>query len=445
MKAFSAPGKALIAGGYLVLDKQFDSYVVALSSRMHAVVKGEDSDSIESTIRIKSPQFLEGEWCYKYNHDSSNFRIIEISGRKNPFAEATVLTVLSYANPLISSNISITIFSDPGYHSQENVIQKGQFLYHSQKITDVAKTGLGSSAGLVTVLTTSLLSFYWNTLDIKSLEHLEIIHNLAQVAHCQAQGKVGSGFDVAAATFGSIVYKRFDPSFINDLATDLTKEEQHKEISKVVKLDWGIKNDRVALPKGIRLVMGDIKGGSNTPKLVSKVLQWRKDDPESEKIYSALNESNMKLVESLSKINNLVKTSPEQYTDILSTIKELSSSEILSETDLKLIPFQEVIESTSKIRSNFRVITERSGAEIEPQPQTILLDECNKIKGVLSGVVPGAGGYDAISLLVEENSIGNLLKAKETNPIFKNVEWLSLTEQDIGIQEENVASYIDFL
>lgn len=38
-----------------------------------------------------------------------------------------------------------------------------------------------------------------------------IAHNLAQFVHCLAQGKVGSGFDVSAAVFGSQLYTRFNP------------------------------------------------------------------------------------------------------------------------------------------------------------------------------------------------------------------------------------------
>lgn len=44
-----------------------------------------------------------------------------------------------------------------------------------------------------------------------------MLHALAQVCHCAAQGKVGSGFDVCAATFGSHRYCRFSPATIQPL------------------------------------------------------------------------------------------------------------------------------------------------------------------------------------------------------------------------------------
>jgi phosphomevalonate kinase len=43
-----------------------------------------------------------------------------------------------------------------------------------------------------------------------------------------------------------------------------------------------------------------------------------------------------------------------------------------------------------------------SRVPIEPPQQTELLDYCSTLEGVIGGVVPGAGGYDAIVLLVED-------------------------------------------
>jgi phosphomevalonate kinase len=35
------------------------------------------------------------------------------------------------------------------------------------------------------------------------------------------------------------------------------------------------------LPPGLELVLGEVDTGSNTPKMVSNVLEWRKNDPDS--------------------------------------------------------------------------------------------------------------------------------------------------------------------
>lgn len=46
---------------------------------------------------------------------------------------------------------------------------------------------------------------------------LHLVHNLAQYVHSLAQGKVGSGFDVSAAVWGSQVYRRFAVECLGDL------------------------------------------------------------------------------------------------------------------------------------------------------------------------------------------------------------------------------------
>jgi len=59
--AFSAPGKVLLAGGYLVLDKEYSGLVFALSARIHAISSPAEG---ESTITVRSPQFSGAEWGY---------------------------------------------------------------------------------------------------------------------------------------------------------------------------------------------------------------------------------------------------------------------------------------------------------------------------------------------------------------------------------------------
>jgi len=96
-------------------------------------------------------------------------------------------------------------------------------------LSDVHKTGLGSSAALITSLVSALLvqlailptSAFSKEESAEDSEQEDygrrLAHNLAQYIHCLAQGKIGSGFDVAAAVFGSNLYTRFDPAVLNPL------------------------------------------------------------------------------------------------------------------------------------------------------------------------------------------------------------------------------------
>ena len=110
---------------------------------------------------------------------------------------------------------------------------------------DVSKTGMGSSAALTTSLVGALLKFQycpfrWPSAWLARLGRIQLyllvlrptrrsaqhkqykqrrrkglVHNLAQVAHSVAQGKIGSGFDVAAAVYGTQTYSRFSSSILD--------------------------------------------------------------------------------------------------------------------------------------------------------------------------------------------------------------------------------------
>ena len=95
---------------------------------------------------------------------------------------------------------------------------------------EVAKTGLGSSAAMTTAVVAALLQ-YLGVVDLSSSKDQQqendsrgrdIVHIVAQTAHCIAQGKVGSGFDVASAVYGSQRYVRFSPEVISSAQVSLS-------------------------------------------------------------------------------------------------------------------------------------------------------------------------------------------------------------------------------
>lgn len=416
-KAFSAPGKALLAGGYLVLDPNYDAYVTALSSRMHAVIESDENmASNHSTLHVLSPQFKDGDWQYKIQ----NQKLEETNGKRNPFLEATLKTVLSYTQSSNPFNLKVTIFSDPGYHSQNKTTKKASsnnqksFLFHELPINDVPKTGLGSSAGLVSVVTAALMSYF----EPGSETTIDRLHNLAQIGHCLAQKKIGSGFDVAAAIYGSIKYRRFQPSVVNDVLSILENDPSQfsQELRAVVDKEWKFKHVKCSLPMGVQLLMGDIEGGSETPKMVSKVLQWRKKNPnESNQIYDHLNEANNSFMETLEKLN------------------QAQNEETLSDLSKAL----------QEIRKGLKQMTDKAQVPIEPPAQTQLLDRINELDGCLGGVVPGAGGFDAIAILSIASKVDAIKKATANAPgIYNNVHWVDLQEEADGLRVENVEDYI---
>jgi phosphomevalonate kinase len=92
------------------------------------------------------------------------------------------------------------------------------------RLQDVHKTGLGSSAALITSIVCALLLHLQvvppSEFSSDESDGKRLAHNLAQFVHCFAQGKVGSGFDVSSAVFGSQLYTRFGPAVLDQLMSD---------------------------------------------------------------------------------------------------------------------------------------------------------------------------------------------------------------------------------
>ena len=92
-------------------------------------------------------------------------------------------------------------------------------------LADVHKTGLGSSAALITSLCSALLlhlgavpeSAFGSVAAPAENSDMALVHNVAQYCHCLAQGKVGSGFDVSSAVWGSQIYRKFGSDALEEL------------------------------------------------------------------------------------------------------------------------------------------------------------------------------------------------------------------------------------
>jgi phosphomevalonate kinase len=169
------------------------------------------------------------------------------------------------------------------------------------------KTGLGSSAALVSALCGALLAYFGlvhlpdagatkdEQLDSKdtTTRDLRLVHNLAQFAHFKAQGKIGSGFDVSSAVYGSHVYVRFDPiilqvrsisAFGQHINTAKRAGEKPEDIAELISGHWDSEVHALPLPSGLRLMLGDVSAGSKTPVMVSLVDAWRRGLEEEQRL-----------------------------------------------------------------------------------------------------------------------------------------------------------------
>ena len=66
--AVSAPGKVLLAGGYLVLDRAYTGLVFGLDARIHVAVQPIPTTNgvVLNEIEVCSPQFEDAVWEYGY-------------------------------------------------------------------------------------------------------------------------------------------------------------------------------------------------------------------------------------------------------------------------------------------------------------------------------------------------------------------------------------------
>ena len=228
----------------------------------------------------------------------------------------------------------------------------------------LSKSGLGASAAVTVAVVKGILTAY----GMDPMEN-EAAHKLSQLAHSVATGKVGSGFDIAAATYGSIVYERYSPGILKDFP----KEYSYNDIKKITEQHWDYKIEPLSLPRNFKVLMANfINDAAITISLVSKVNEFKAKNYDE---YSKL----------ITKIN-------EQDELAIRYLRKLSKGSIDPED---LAKFKAAFDSA-------RLVTKELGAsagiDIEDSEATKLIEDCKR-NGALVARLPGAGGRDSIAAI----------------------------------------------
>eukprot|EP00984_Skeletonema_dohrnii_P022610 scaffold11714_cov102-Skeletonema_dohrnii-CCMP3373.AAC.7 len=536
MVSVSAPGKALVAGGYLVLESPNPGVVLAADGcRFHTTIMfrqpcntskegGVIGNSINATwesvpLDVYSPQF-DKIFCYYLSYsltgedgddDDDGEDVLRLQPRTasyepNKFVERTLLLAFGYLRQSLGKELFHSRFRQHGLNSNERVAlaiklradndfysqinhlkQRGLDLTpqdveslepflpcpkDSEGKVIVNKTGMGSSAALVTSIVGALLQFFGasslpmidgemtETVGQENHEEgLRIAHNLAQICHCYAQGKVGSGFDVSSAVFGSHVYTRFSKGVINKFIEDVelrnetlkdglslaeTDSSQLFELVTDTDKKWDCTVQPIHLPEGLELLMADVCGGSESPSMARKILEWKKKNREtgflSGYYWKDLKRCNKKIASLLSDqytkkpfCDGLVRDGPliiasrtaEQWKKPMpSTWHEFDGSSwdvAMQLMDLRMA----FLES----RQNLKGMGTAAGVPVEPDSQTVLADATMKLPGVVAAGVPGAGGYDALFVIYVKGPPTNGGKSDQVRDDIGNL-WRDLSNQD---------------
>jgi len=469
----SAPGKVLVCGGYLVLEQPNIGVVLSLGSRFYAKVetaKQEDTTDDRIVFKVISPQF-KSTLLYAYDPTKpygSSIEQISMEG-KNPYVECTLRVALPIIQHAIGMEgmkaacegrvVEVTIRGDNDFYSQQDTLkQQGLELSTSAlaslppfgpptKHADggIAKTGLGSSAALVTSLVGGLLT-YFDMIKLEkgavlTAEQARQVHNVAQACHCYAQGKIGSGFDVSSAVYGSQRYIRFSPTYLkgNLPEGDGSCDKTGSEVSSAILGKWDNSVSPFSMPSYLHVVLGDVCGGSNTPSMVSKVLKWKKEGgQEALDLWNELGNANLSTFELLSSLAQQQSGYEEDALSLASEVFEHAEEKELSGSGMKK-DLLDLAQRFSKSRRLLRDVGIAADVPIEPQEQCALLDYSMKVPGVVAAGVPGAGGYDAIFAICIGDDAVKRLKQAWSEWEHNTVCALPCLSRDCGLCEDSSA------
>lgn len=210
----SAPGKVLWIGSYSVVFGGI-GHVIAVNKRVHAECNISNENLFETSYGI-------------------------FKGRGNELIESVL-------------NQFRVMYGDiPKFHVK--LINDPEFIINGRK------SGLGSSSAATVALTACIFSL------LTGGNNPDEVHKIAQRANYERQKGIGSGFDVASAVYGSIIYRRF---------------------TNLEKMDYYVKPLRI----NKELVMAFIGESFDTVSSVAEFVK-KKEDPRFKEIMSMIEEEN---------------------------------------------------------------------------------------------------------------------------------------------------------
>ena len=405
-----SPGKSLLSGGYLILDKSKRGLVINIdtyiSCESYYLIKGKSNESEKNSLLFNIySEYLNQNFNYIVSMDFNNdneLKIFEKNDKDNKWIKNCIISSLliylsknNNFNDLFNSNnkieINITIKSDYRFYS-----------YSPDNISQKVKTGLGSSSAFINSLTSNLILTYDKILNKKIYPKNIVIKNLVDnnikaiilgsclLSNNLSQNKIGSCFDIISSLFGSQIFIQTQQNIFLNSPFYLNEENKSKinNFIEYLKSEYipnilFLNENNKYLKNKIYFVSIEI--GSDTRIFVKKVLEYannkKKDKLFDDDLFSQLNALNEKIINVFLNNSNIDN----------SLIKELCI----------------------KYRIILRKISEESKVDIEPGILTPLLDNLIKLDDIIYAICPGAGGYDSIIIMAKD-------KINESE-LFKNI------------------------
>ena len=357
----SAPGKICIAGEWAVLDIGNPAIVSAVDKKVFAEIQKSKDGFIHISIEDFGIQDLKAS----FDGDELKFErdLTEKEQKDVLFFKSAVESMLKYFNNIKAFKI---------------------------KTWGEGVTGFGSSAASTVAVVAGL--FKVSGEDIQSRESKERIYKLSAIAHYLAQDRAGSGFDIAASTFGgTLVYRRFDPEWL------VNQFEQGKKIKEIVEAEWpGFYIEPIEIPEDFNLLIGWTGKSSSTSEMMKQMNKWK--------------EKNM-----------------EEYKRIIGQIKDLVEQLIKV---WKVSNKEKILELARRNEDYLRELGNKSGVDIETEVLAKLSEIANRDNG--AGKLSGAGGGDyGIAITFNKEDSERIKREWEENGI-KYVDTVLLS---VGVKE----------
>ena len=403
-----SPGKCLICGGYLILNKNKKGVVINIDTYMESKCEIENyeyRENEEFLIKIYS-DYEKKEYNYNIIFNENSLNIIEEKKNENKWIKNSIITCI-FIYSIIFENlennfkelkkkskcISIIINSDYRFYSYN----KEKFENNSCKSI---KTGLGSSSALICSINSSLMNLFYiynlkknnliipqfsniNSIQDKKLKSSILVSSI--LSNNLSQNKIGSCFDIISSLTGNQIFQQMPYNLFID-----NFQFNEKNINNIKSFVYEIENNYInkieylndLKDKNLNISLISIESGSDTRIFVKNVLDYAKKNMTNELFDDKL----------FSNLNTICE-------DIISIFQNKKDFNLLKENCIK---YRKILQEISK----------ESKVDIEPDLLTKLLDELISMENIIYSICPGAGGYDSIVVIGKElnENFNNIIK-----------------------------------
>lgn len=269
-----APGKLMVSGEWAVLEEGNACIAMAVDKYVECIIEEADHSSIQ----------VPGAYEVHFNYEKSslNFKraITAAEREKLKFARAAVETFLKFmeenANPIKSFTIKTqshdtSIIMKEAEEKSSNEPKGNEEEEEKEKAEHIKekKLGFGSSAAACVAIGSAMMALYGYDISEKKIK--DLIFKLASISHFKAQDCKGSCFDVAASTYGGVIYyKGFSRLWLkNELRANTP-------LLEILDGDWPhLKIKPLKLPQGLNVGCCYTSASASTTLLMMQMEKFK--------------------------------------------------------------------------------------------------------------------------------------------------------------------------